>query len=218
VETDDLIRGLAEATEPVRRLPAPWRRMLVWLAAGLFYLVIVVLLMSPRNDLAQRMADPRFLIEQLGALATAIAAAAGALALTIPGQSRRFLIVALVPLAIWMGTLGVGCVRDWFELGPDGLMFHPDWACFPAMALVGLVPAIIMVLMLRRGAPLYPHTTVALGALAVAALGDFGLRLFHPEDGSLMVLVWQFGSAVVMSTVAAWAGRHVLRWRYRHAS
>jgi len=214
VETDHLIRDLAERAIPVRRLPAPWRRVLLWLAAGLLYLAIVVLLISPRNDLSQRMADPRFLIEQVGALATAIAAATAALAMTIPGRSRKLLIVALVPLLTWVASLGLGCLQDWFELGPDGLIFHPDWACFPAMAVVGLVPGIMMVVMLRRGAPLYPHTTVALGALAVAALGDFGLRLFHPEDDSLMVLVWQFGSVAAMSAVAAWAGRRVLRWRH----
>ena len=59
-----------------------------------------------------------------------------------------------------------------------------------------------MAVMLRRGAPLTPFATMALGGLAAAALGDFGLRLFHSQDASLMVLVWQFGTVVVLSVLA----------------
>jgi hypothetical protein len=48
-----------------------------------------------------------------------------------------------------------------------------------------------------RGAPLSPRITPALGALAAAALGNFGLRVFHPADASLMVLIWHFGGVAL---------------------
>lgn len=62
----------------------------------------------------------------------------------------------------------------------------------------------------RRGVPLMPCTTVALAGLAAAGIGNFGLRLFHPQDASLMVLVWQFGSVVVLAMLAGCAGRYIL--------
>ena len=65
--------------------------------------------------------------------------------------------------------------------------------CIPAIALAGAVPAALIVFMLRRGAPIGPGLSMALGGLAAAGLGSFGLRLFHAEDASLMVLVWQLG-------------------------
>jgi hypothetical protein len=74
------------------------------------------------------------------------------------------------------------------------------------------MPAVVMVIMLRRGAPLLPHMTMALGALAAAALGNFGLRLFHPQDASLMVLFWQFGSVALMSVMAGLIGRKLIDW------
>ncbi|WP_274609098.1 NrsF family protein [Mesorhizobium sp. L-8-10] len=86
--------------------------------------------------------------------------------------------------------------------------------CFPMIAAVGAVPALAMVTMLHKGAPLAPRVTVLLGALAAAALGNFGLRLFHPQDASLMVLVWQFGSVVLLSMLAGWNGRRILAWRH----
>jgi hypothetical protein len=52
-----------------------------------------------------------------------------------------------------------------------------------------------------------PHAAVALAGLAAAGLGNFGLRLFHAQDASLMVLVWQFGSVAVLTGLAGSAGR-----------
>src|SRR6516162_7918992 len=70
-----------------------------------------------------------------------------------------------------------------------------------------------MGLMLRHGAPLTPHLSTALGGLAAAGLGNFGLRLFHPQDASIMVLVWQMGTVFVLTALAGWAGGLLLDWR-----
>jgi hypothetical protein len=186
---------------------------MLWLAIGLPYVAIVVLVMQPRIDLAIKLSDTRFLLEEIAAVATAIAASVAAFSLTIPGNGRKFIWVPVVPLAVWLATLGQGCVQDWLQFGADGLKLRPDWFCFPAILLVGTVPSVAMVIMLRRGAPLSPHLTVAMGALAAAALGNFGLRLFHPQDASLMVLFWQFGSVALISVCASWMGPRVLNWR-----
>jgi hypothetical protein len=169
--------------------------------------------MSPRADLMIKIGEARYLSEQFAALATGIAAAIAAFASTIPGYSRKVLLLPILPLAAWLSVLGQGCVSTWIQLGPDGLTLQPDWFCFPAIVLVGAIPAIAMVAMLRRGAPLMPCTTVALGGLAAAGLGNFGLRLFHPQDASLMVLVWQFGSVFILAALAGCLGRYVLNWR-----
>jgi hypothetical protein len=66
---------------------------------------------------------------------------------------------------------------------------------------------------LRRGAPLTPHVTSAFGGLAAAGLGNFGLRLFHSQDVSVMVLVWQVGTVFILTIMVAWAGQYLLNWR-----
>lgn len=212
-DTDGLIRRLAEKIEPVRPLPRPWVRTAAWVAFSIPYIAIVVLVMTPRQDLPLKIADPRFIIEQVSAVAAGIAAAAAAFATIIPGYNRRFLMLPLLPLAVWLGTVGHGCIQDWIQFGPDGLPVRPGWLCFPVIALIGAFPAIAMAVMLRRGAPLTPHLTAALGGLAAAGLGSFGLRLIHPEDASVMVLVWQIGSVLVLSALAGGVGRYLLNWR-----
>ena len=213
METDRLIEQLSDRVEPVRRLRNPWIRTAGWAALAVPYVAVVVLVMSPRDDLLVKLFDWRFLVEEIAALATGLTAAVAALAATIPGQSRRFLWLPALPLAVWLGSLGLGCLQSWVQSGPDGLTLRPDWACFPAIVMVGLVPGIAMAIMLRRGAPLMPSLTVALGGLAAAGLGDFGLRLFHATDASLMVLVWQLGTVAILTTMAGCVGRYVLHWR-----
>jgi hypothetical protein len=214
METDDLIRRLAETSGPVLRLPAPAVRAAVWFALAIPYVGLVVLVMLPRSDLATKVSEPAYLIEQLAALATGITASLAAFASVVPGSDRRILIMPAFPFALWLGSLGLGCIQSWFQFGAEGLSLHPDWYCFPAIILVGLVPAIAMALMLRRGAPLTPHVSTALGGLAAAGLGNFGLRLFHTQDASLMVLVWQVGTVVVLTIFAGSAGRLLLDWRF----
>jgi hypothetical protein len=213
MDTEKLIDRLADAVEPVRPLSRPWIRTAAWLLVAIPYVALVVLVASPRADLLAKAAQWRYLIEQLAALATGIAAATAAFATTIPGYDRRIVFVPALPLAIWLGSLGEGCVQDWIQFGPDGLSLRPDWFCFPANVLVGAVPAIAIAVMLRRGAPLTPHITTALGGLAAAGLGNFGLRLFHSQDASLMVLVWQVGTVFILTALAAWAGHYLLNWR-----
>ena len=133
--------------------------------------------------------------------------------MTVPGRDRRMALLPLVPLAVWIGVLGDGCVREVLSGTPSGLGFRADWICLPIIAAVGAWPALLMLVMLRRGAPLTPHRTVAMGALAAAGLGNFGLRLFHQQDVSLTILVWQVGSTLALASLASWAAPKLLRWR-----
>jgi hypothetical protein len=174
--------------------------------------------MSPRGDILEKLANGRILIEQSAALATGITAAIAAFASTIPGYNRKYLLLPVLPFAAWLGTLGVGCLLDFSHHGIHGTAFHADWFCIPGILIVGAVPGLAIILMLKRGAPLTPTLSTALAGLAAAGIGDFGLRLFHPEDSGLIVLVWQFGTVFILSLLAGWAGRHVLSWRSRVAT
>ncbi|MGH8502937.1 MAG: NrsF family protein [Gammaproteobacteria bacterium] len=211
--TDELIDRLVAHDGRTGRLPPPWRRAIGWLALSLPYVALIVLAVGPRADLVQKMSDARFLIEETAMFVTVLFAALAAFCAVVPGSPRRLLLLPVLPLGVWLSSLGQGCVETWLRLGPEGLSLRPDWICLPAIMLVGAIPAIAMALMLRKGAPLFPHAAVALGGLAAAALGNFGLRLFHTTDASLMVLVWQFGSVALLALIAGCLGPYVHNWR-----
>ncbi len=209
--TGDLIRNLVASDKGAGRLPSPWRRVSLWLAVALPYVALIVIGMGVRADLNE-MSSARFLVEQIATLLTAITAAFAAFCAVVPGISRRLLLLPLLPLTVWLGSLGHGCLQDWLRYGAAGLTIEPDWHCAPRIVIVGAIPAIAMFVMLRKGAPLAPRLTMALGALGAAALGNFALRLFHPPDASLMVLVWHFGGVALLSVLAGALGRYLHHW------
>lgn len=213
MDTDALIKSLASTSAVVRPLPRPGIRTAVWMLGSLAYVALVVSVMTPRPDLSLIVADPRFLLEQSAALMTAMTAALAAFCLNIPDRQGRAVFVPVIPLAVWVGSLGSDCVRTIMTAGWAAVPFEQDWMCIPAIALAGAVPASLMVLMLRRGAPLNPTLSMALGGLAAAGLGSFGLRLFHAEDASLMVLVWQLGTVAVLALLTGAMGRQVINWQ-----
>lgn len=213
MQTEQLIERLAADLRPVRQLWAPWARAVVWLAVALPYVAAVVWGKLAMVDPAQVGADARFVVEQAATLATALAAAAAAFRSAVPGFDGRVLLAPLVPLVLWLASVGHGCVQDWLEFGADGLAIRPDWDCLPMAAVIGILPAAAIVAMLRRGAPLQPRLTLALAALAVASVANFGLQFAHARDASVMVLVWHLGAAAVLAALGGSLGARVLGWR-----
>ena len=75
MDTGKLIERLTERAGPVRPLSRPWMRTATWLLLAIPYVALVVLVVAPRADLLAKAAQWRYLVEQLAALTTGIAAA-----------------------------------------------------------------------------------------------------------------------------------------------
>jgi hypothetical protein len=189
----------------------------VWIALSAAYVGAAMFLMPTRDDFSAKILDPIFIAEELAALATGVAAALAAFTTVVPGASRRWVILPIVPLAIWLGSLGPGCIRELKQFGLYGIPLGHSLFCFPSIVLLGAVPAVAMGVMLRRGAPLTPYLTAALGGLAAAGIGNAGVRLIHQEDVTVMLLVWHAGSVMGLSALAGSAGRYLLNWQWMTA-
>jgi hypothetical protein len=212
MQTDELIQTLTSDCAAVRRLAHPGWRAAFWFAISAGYVVAVVAVIGLRPDIPSKLGDLKFLVEVGAAFLTSMMAAAAAFCAGCPGRPiwERF---APVPfLALWLGTLGTGCWHDWLALGVAGLAVRPEPMCFPVIFAIGFIPSILIFAMIRRGAPIAPMSAMGLAALAAAALAATALRLVHSVDSSLMVLVWQFGSVVVLTLLEAPCGRFFLRW------
>jgi hypothetical protein len=212
VDTNELIQRLIDHANPVQRLAAPWRRAALWLGLSSLYAAAVVTFhLIGSNGLGPF--DGRLLVEEAAILATAVTAAVAAFVSIVPGRDRRIALLPLLPLAVWLASLGEGCLHDWLRLGSGALALRPDWDCAPAALALSVLPLVAMVVMLRRGAPVTPRLSLALGALAVAALVNFALRVFHAGDISLMVLAWHFGGALLLAFLGGQLGNTLLNWR-----
>ena len=211
--TEELIRRLTADAKPVHPLGRPHTRAALWLVLSIAYIVLMISLNPARHDVSSKLRGNSFIFEQAAAVATGIAAALAAFASVIPGYSRRWLTLPLLPLAVWLGSLGPGCFQEVAHFGMGGLpLEHNPW-CAPFIVLFGSIPAVAMALMLRRGAPLTPRATAVVGGLAAAGLANAGVRVIHPEDVSVMLLVWHIGSVMALSAIAGGAGRYLFNWR-----
>lgn len=215
MDTERLIRTLAEQVQPVRPLRRPWRRALAWTGVGAAYLMGLVMLVPLRNDLDARVQDPWFLLEQAAALLTGLTAAVAAFATIVPGYRRGIVAWPIATAAVWIAVVGV---ETFLELGRGGAAFlfeQADWGCVWTILAVASVPAVVMGTMLRRGAPLTPRLTAAFGGLAAAGLGNLGICLFHPHSSSAVILVWHCGTVLALAALAGAAGGQLLSWPAR---
>jgi len=212
MDTDELIRCLAADLKPVRPLRPPWVRAILWLTIAMPYVAVVVWTKLVMVDPTQAAADIRFVVEQAATLATAFTAAIAAFRTAVPGFDRKILLLPLATLGLWLASVGHGCIQDWVRLGAEGLAIRPDWDCLPMAAIIGIVPAAAFIVMLQKGAPLNPRLTLALAALAVASIANFGLQFAHIRDASIMVLIWHLGAVAVLSALGGWLGVRILGW------
>jgi hypothetical protein len=209
MNTDRLIMELTEDLGPVRRIASPMVRLGRWLLVSLPAAAIVAWAFGLRPDLMTQLAHARFVLEELAALLTAVLAAYGALCAGVPDQPAWKLWLPLAPMGLWLGMLGGQCLAIALRVGPDGLHVTPDAMCLPAIAMGGLLPAIAIAIMLRRGGRFRTGHGCLCGGLAAAALGAAALRLYHAQDAAVMVLVWQLGSVALLTLIAGIVGRAI---------
>jgi hypothetical protein len=212
MQPEELVKILAADAQPVRRLSSPMVRLLIWLGISIAYAALVVWLMGLRPDILSKLGDARFVVELSATFMTSVLAAAAAFCAGCPGRPIWERFAPLPALGLWFWSLGEGCWQSFAASGAEGLSFRIDFVCLPSILLVGILPGAVILKMIRQGAPIAPTTTTALATLAAAALGATALRLFHEQDASVMVLVWQFGSVVLLASLGALTGRRLLRW------
>lgn len=200
MDTNSLIDALVADLKPVRRLLPPVWRLLAWLAVSVPAAAVAVAMARTRPDLAAKFAEPTYIAEQVAAVVTALVAGWAALVGCVPGAPRWKLRAPAIPLIFWMLSLGRQCWDEWVLFGASGMEFRSDWMCLPSIALTGAIPALAIVIAIRRGGRL-GSAPVLWGSLAAAALANVALRLFHAEDAALMVIVWQFGSVALFTMI-----------------
>lgn len=211
-KTSEVIDTLVDAATPVKRLAPPLWRTLIWLAMAALILALLCIIHGVRPDLSVQLKRPIFVVSMFGALATAMLAALASFKLNLPDSSRRWMLLPLPGLAIWVSTIGYGCLSDWVSMSADGVRMGEAARCFATVLLTSAPLSVAMLIMLRYAAPLRPTIVSTVGGLAVAAMTSFALSLLHDLDATVMILVWNLGVASLIAGMASALGRSLLAW------
>jgi hypothetical protein len=198
VTTPELIDMLCADAKPVRRLRPPLVRAALWLLFAGLVLVALAALLGTRPDLAERLRQPTFVGALAGALLTGVLAAVAAFYLSLPDRSRLWLLLPVPALLLWISTIGYGCLTNWVSIEPEGVRLGTTLECFVTLVLASLPLSLVLLVMLRHAARLYPTTVAMMGGLASAGIAATALSLFHELDASVMVLLWNLGVAALI--------------------
>ncbi|MGH8255822.1 MAG: NrsF family protein, partial [Steroidobacteraceae bacterium] len=207
ITTPDLIDALATDLTPVRRLRPPLVRTAGWLLLAALVLALLAAAQGIRPDLAQRLHEPIFVTNIGATLATGILAAAAAFIVSLPGRSRWWLLLPAPTLIAWLATIGYQCLTRWVSLDASGITLGETARCFATLVLTGLPLSLALLIMLRYAAPLRPTAVTLIGGLAVAGITATALTLFHDMDATVMILIWNLGTALLIIGLGGVLGR-----------
>ncbi len=207
--TRELIDTLVECATPVRRLRPPLVRAMLWLAFAGLVIALIAMGHGLRPDLTLSLLQPAFAITTAAALATGTLAAIAAFVMSLPDRSRWWLMLPLPALAVWISTIGYGCLTDWVSLGPEGVRFGEELRCLSILVLTSVPLVIALAVMLRYAAMLRAGAVAATGGLAIAAITASALPLFHDHDATAMILTWNLGTTLLITGITSVFGRRI---------
>lgn len=186
---DRLIAGLTADLKPVRRLPAPSLRALLWLAV----VVAIALPLAYFSDLhgiaVRLMAAPDMWLAVTGSTLTAVLAVIAAFKLSLPDASRGWALLPLPAALLWLGASGFGCLRAWIVPETHVAVLTEARDCLIFILAFSVPLSVLLFAMLRRACPLQPGLTAVVAGLASAAAAATLLNFFHPYDAALTDLV-----------------------------
>jgi len=210
--TPQLIDALVARATPVRPLRAPFTRAALWLGLAGIVLALLAVVHGVRTDLVEHLRQPVFLVSLAAALATGILAAVTTFVISLPDRSQWWILVPAPALAIWLSTVGYGCLTDWVSMGPEGIRLGETALCFATLLLTSVPLSLAMLVMLRYAVVLRTRLVTLTGALAVAAMTSFALSLDHDLDATVMILVWTLGTTALIAGTGGLLGRRMFLW------
>ena len=212
ITTQHLIDSLVARANPVRRLRPPLLRATMWLLLAATILALLALSHGLRPDLALRLKQPLFAAGLAASLLTGILAAVAAFIVSLPDRSRLWLLLPVPSLAVWLSTVGYQCLTDWVSLQADGVRLGETADCFATIILTSVPLWLALLVMLRYAALFRPVAVAAAGSLAVAALAASALSAFHSFDASVMILLWNLGTAGLLVGLGSAFGNKMFSW------
>ena len=207
--TQQLIDTLVECATPVQRLRPPLVRAMLWLAIAGLVIALIAMGHGLRPDLTLSLQRPGFAVTTAAALLTGILAAITAFMVSVPDRSRWWLMLPMPALAVWMSTIGYGCLTDWVSLGPEGIRYGEEARCFAILVFTSVPLSIALAVMLRYAAMLRAGAVATMGGLATAAITASAVSLVHNHDATALILIWNLGTAVLITGITSAFGQRI---------
>ncbi|ANP86192.1 DUF1109 family protein [Rhizobium leguminosarum] len=212
-ETEDVIDSLVRDLKPVPKHALERRFALAILPALAVSLLLMLIVLGLRTDMAQALMLPVFWVKSAYNALLAIAAFAAVYRLSRPeGTEGRFfgiaaaIILALAVIAVFQLALSPAASYPELVLGSSAL--H----C-PLLIFAFAMPILIAnTWVLRGGAPSNLGITGFIAGIAAGASGAWVYSWFCTENGLPFVTLWYSLGILLTGAIGALLGPRLLRW------
>jgi len=206
MKTDDLIAKLSAEHKVVEPLPSFWERYLKWVAISVLCVFTGVSLIGLREDVGQVSKDPSFIIQNIVILVGALLCAALALILSVPGGEKRRIVryLTAVPFLLWLFLLFWPAQQKGFYPGIG-------MACAGEVFSLGIIPGVLLLMIIRRGATLERSYSSFFAFMGAAALGALGVQFSCHSSNVAHLLVWHFLPVIFLGILGVALAKRILK-------
>ncbi len=206
MKTDDLIAKLSAEHAATKPIASFWERYLKWTIISLLCVFTGVSLIGLREDVGLVSKDPSFIIQNIVILLGALLCSALALILSVPGSEKKRIVryLAAIPFLLWLFLLlwpaqekgfypgiGMGCAGEVFSLG--------------------IIPGILLLMIIRRGATLERSYSSFFAFMGAAALGAFGVQFSCHSSNVAHLFVWHFLPVILLGILGIALAKKILK-------
>lgn len=205
-----LIDALVADVRPVRRLWSPGARLAVWGGVGLL-LFGLLLAHGLRPDLPVRLREPLFLVDLVCIALLAALLAHRACTAAVPGVATSTLATTATALCALL-VVGLAFLVPADPTTSPAAFVETGLVCLVNTAVLALLPVTVLLVAIRRGAPIRPGWAGAAAGAAGWLMAYLLVRVgCHVEDG-MHLGVWHLlpgaaGAALVGGLAVVAIGR-----------
>jgi hypothetical protein len=209
-----LIATLASQATPVKPLPAPRIRTARWILVAILAIGLAIMWRGLRSNLPSALSDPTFVVTNLLILIVAVSSAWLAMTMAVPGALRSALArwVPIAGLGAW-GAILIQQVATTGSLASALLTEQVVAGCMFKTYGIAIGPALVILMLAQRAAPLDWKWTASLASLSALAFGVLGTELICPITGYAHLFNWHFLPVAVMAAIVFVAAAALARGR-----
>lgn len=212
MKTDDLIKLIAEDAD-ARAAPMGRRLVAATLAGCVFAALALVASIGIRPDIWAALGTWRFDAKLMSVAAVLIGALVASRHLSRPEADPRVALPYIAaPVVLLMLAMGVELASTPAATWAARAVGANAGLCLVAILAFAAAPLVIMLAVMRGGAPSSPAWAGGVAGLLAGAIGAFFYAIHCPDDSPLFVALWYTPPVLVMAAIGALAGRTALRW------